>query len=158
GNSKVTLVTSGTELSIYTLDSARSAGSFVKSPGSDLDAFEYMEFPGWTGRESIEAYIAGLRNLLPTEDAKLALDRLLQPEAIEMMTERLVGRFRPVVTAIERIIGDGSPDGWQDAIHLTESRLVSYKLCTKPGNLCRELIRLENKYRENLDVMQHRKL
>ncbi|KAG0008479.1 hypothetical protein BGZ82_004659, partial [Podila clonocystis] len=54
----LTLITSGTGLSIYTLDWARSSGSFNKSTGSlsGKNGFDYMEFPGWTGRESIEAY------------------------------------------------------------------------------------------------------
>ncbi|KAG9070381.1 hypothetical protein KI688_009718 [Linnemannia hyalina] len=98
GANELTLLTSGTGLSIYTLTWARSAGSILKH---EPDDFAYMEFPGWTNRQSVETYIAGLRSLLQDEDAKQALDMLLPSEAIDMMMERLVGRFRPIVTVIE---------------------------------------------------------
>ncbi|KAG0195752.1 hypothetical protein BGX33_002652 [Mortierella sp. NVP41] len=100
-----------------------------------------IEFPSWTGRESIEAYVAGLRGLLPTDDAKQALDILLRPKVIQAIAERLGGRFRPAITAIERIIADGDPDGWQGAIDETEAELVLYDLRRKRGNLCSELAR-----------------
>ncbi|KAF9115634.1 hypothetical protein BGX30_006203 [Mortierella sp. GBA39] len=153
---KLTLMTSGTGISIYTQDWARGSGPFNKSTRSlsGENGFEYMEFPGWTGRESIEAYVAGLRYLLPTEDAKQALGRLLPSEAIDEMMERLVGRFRPIVTVIEKIIARGEPDGWQDAMDDTEARLVSYDHCGEQGNLCHEIVRLECKYLANLSIFK----
>ncbi|KAK3837903.1 MAG: hypothetical protein JOS17DRAFT_813667 [Linnemannia elongata] len=152
----LTLVTSGTGLSIYMLDWARSSGSFNKSTRSltSRNGFEYMEFPGWTGRESIETYAAGLRCLLPTEGARQALDRLLPPEAIQAITERLVGRFHPAVTAIEKTIARSEPGGWEDALDDTEARLVSYDHRSEQGNLCHEIVRLENKYRDNLSIFK----
>ncbi|KAK3815348.1 MAG: hypothetical protein J3Q66DRAFT_344412, partial [Benniella sp.] len=152
----LTLITSGTGLSIYTLDWARSSGSINKSNRSltGQNGFEYMEFPGWTGRESIEAYVAGLRCLLPTEGARQALDRLLPSEAIHAITERLVGRFRPAVTAIEKTIARSEPDGWKGALDDTEEKLVSYDYRSEPGNLCHEIVRLENKYRDNLSILK----
>ncbi|KAK3812091.1 MAG: hypothetical protein J3Q66DRAFT_390536 [Benniella sp.] len=152
----LTLITSGTGLSIYTVDWARSSGSINKStrPLTGQNGFEYMEFPGWTGRESIEAYVAGLRCLLPTEGARQALDRLLPSEAIHAITERLVGRFRPAVTAIEKTIARSEPDGWKGALDDTEARLVSYDYRSEPGNLCHEIVRLENKYRDNLSILK----
>ncbi|KAI7826226.1 hypothetical protein BC939DRAFT_117163 [Gamsiella multidivaricata] len=86
-----------------------------------MDGFEYMEFSGRTGREPIEAYIPGLRDLLHTEEGKQALDELLRPKAIKIMSERLLGRFRPIIMTIERIIGNVNPDNWQNAIDVTES-------------------------------------
>ncbi|KAF9993056.1 hypothetical protein BGZ79_002346 [Entomortierella chlamydospora] len=153
----LTVITSGTELSIYTFDWAQSAGSINKRTESltgDLDRFEYMEFPGWIGRESIEAYVASLRCLLPTEGAKQAMDRLLRPEAIHAITDRLVGRFRPAVTAIEKIIAEDEPNLLKDAVDETEARLVSYDYRGKQGNLCHEIFHLENKYRENMLVFK----
>jgi hypothetical protein len=113
-----------------------------------------MEFPGFTGRESIEVYVAGLRCLLPTEGAKQALDRLFPPEAILAITERLIGRLHPSVSAIERIIAKGNPDDWQEALDDTEARLVSYDHRGEQGNLCNEVVRLENKHRENLSIFK----
>jgi len=71
------------------------------------------------------------------------------------MTERLVGRFRPAVTAIERTIERDEPDLWQDALDETEERLVSYDHRREQGgNLCNEIVRLENKYRQNLSIFK----
>ncbi|KAG0374250.1 hypothetical protein BGX24_010635 [Mortierella sp. AD032] len=151
----LTLITSGTGLSIYTLGWAQSSGSFNKPTRSltgNLEGFEYMEFPSWNGRACIEAYVADLRGLLPTDGAKQALDSLLGPEAFEAITKRLIGRFRPAVTAIERIVASGEPGDWKDAVDVTEARLVSYDHCGEQGNLCNEIVRLENKYRENLSI------
>ncbi|KAG0049035.1 hypothetical protein BGZ90_007467 [Linnemannia elongata] len=97
---------------IYTLDWAWSSGSFNKPTESltgKLDGFDCMEFPGWTGRESIEAYKA---------------------------------------------IARGDPDAWQDAVDDTEARLVSYEHRGERGNLCNEIVRLEDKYRANLSIFK----
>ncbi|ORX95394.1 hypothetical protein K493DRAFT_337378 [Basidiobolus meristosporus CBS 931.73] len=152
GENELTVLTSGTGLSIYTLNWARSSGSTLKHlPG----AFTYMEFPGWTSRQSIDTYITSIRNQLPTEDARVVLDSLLPSEARDMLFEKLAGRFRPIVTAIEAIIANGTPGFWKVAIEKTEARLVSWDHQREPGNLIHEIIRLENKYRRNLDVFQH---
>ncbi|KAG0267567.1 hypothetical protein DFQ27_008612 [Actinomortierella ambigua] len=150
----LTLLTCGTGLSIFTLDCARSCTPFIKSTKAltDKSKFEYIEFPGWTGRESIEAYVAGLQRLRPTKGARQALDRLLPAEAIQAITERLVGRLRPTVSCVEKTIARGEPGGWKDALDDTETRLVSYDHCREQGNLCNETVRLENKYRENLSI------
>ncbi|KAG9063839.1 hypothetical protein KI688_003951 [Linnemannia hyalina] len=147
GANELTLLTSGTGLSIYTPTWARSSGCVSKH---ELGDFIYMEFPGWTNRESVDTYIANLRNFLQDEDAKRALDMLLPSEAIDMMMERLVGRFRPMVTVVEKIIARGEPNGWKDAVDETETRLVSYDYCGKQGNLCHEIVRSENRYLANL--------
>ncbi|KAG0038665.1 hypothetical protein BGZ89_008002, partial [Linnemannia elongata] len=85
----------------------------------------------------------------------LALDNLLPSEARELLLKKLVGRFRPIVTAIETIISNGTPGFWKQAINDTEARLVSWDQQKEPGNLIHEIIRLEDKYRKNLDVFQH---
>ncbi|GJJ67777.1 hypothetical protein EMPS_00123 [Entomortierella parvispora] len=147
--SDLTILTSGTGLSIYILNWARSSG-MKHVPG----AFDYMEFMGWTNRESVDTYIASVRNQLLTEDARLALDDLLPPEARDLLLKTLVGRFRPIVTAIETIISNGTPGFWKQAIEYTEARLVSWEQRREHGNLIHEIIRLEDKYRKNLDVFQ----
>ncbi|OAQ35724.1 hypothetical protein K457DRAFT_27398 [Linnemannia elongata AG-77] len=151
----LTHITSGTGLSIYTLDWVYNSGVFNKQTApvtGKLNGYKYMDFPDWAGRQSIEAYVADLRDLLPTEDAKQALVRLLPPEAIQAITERIIGRYRPVFSTIEKIIARGEPSGWRDAVDDTEVRLVSYDYRTEQGNLCHEIVRLENKYRESLSI------
>ncbi|KAG0247537.1 hypothetical protein BG011_001338 [Mortierella polycephala] len=66
GANKLTLLTSGTGLNIFTRNWAQRPGSILKH---ERDAFYYLEFPGWTGRES----------------------------AIELLLKKLVDRFRPIV-------------------------------------------------------------
>lgn len=99
-----------------------------------------MEFPRFTDLDSIKAYVAGMRELLPTDDAKQGLDRLLRPEALQAITKRLVGRFHTAVVAIEKIIAKGDPDAWQDAVDDTEERRASYERCEMQGNLCHEIV------------------
>ncbi|KAG0043659.1 hypothetical protein BGZ83_011149 [Gryganskiella cystojenkinii] len=146
----LTLVTSGTTLSIYTLTWSQCAGSMLKHGPNN---FSYMEFGSWTGVESVMAYLANLRDQLPTEDAKQALDALLPSEAIQAITSRFVGRHRPAITAIERTIMIGEPDGWKRAVNDTERKLVSFEFHKEPGNLCYEIVRFEKKSRDNLDTL-----
>ncbi|KAG0350790.1 hypothetical protein BGZ54_003641 [Gamsiella multidivaricata] len=109
-----------------------------------------MEFSGWTDQGSIDTFIAYLRKLLQNEDARHALDKLLPPEAFEMMMEKPVGRSRPIVTTTARIIGTDKPEAWRDTIEETERRLVSWDLRNHPENLIYELVRSEDKYHRNL--------
>ncbi|KAG0053077.1 hypothetical protein BGZ83_001720, partial [Gryganskiella cystojenkinii] len=155
--SSLALITSGTRLSIYTLDWARNSGAINKgfdaNPRAGKNSFDYIEFPGWTGREDIEAYVAGLRCLLPTEGARQALDSLLPPEAIQAITDRFVSRFLLAVSAVERTITRSEQNGWVRAVEDTERRLVSFEFRKEQGNLCYEIIRLEKKFRDNLDTL-----
>ena len=89
-------VISGSGLCVYTLDWVLSAGAASKLVSK---GHYYLEFPGWTDCQSVETYIAGLRRSLLDEDARQALDTLFPPEAIRMMIDRLVGRFRPIVSS-----------------------------------------------------------
>jgi len=149
-----TLIACGTGRSVYTLDWARSSGSFSKAAGplSSHNEFEFMEFPGWTGRESIEAYLASLRCMLPTASARESLDKLFPSEAIQAISERFVGRFRPAVSCIEFIIARNDPGSWEYAVDDREERLVSYEYCSMKGNLCHELVHLENKCRMHMHL------
>lgn len=152
GESELTILTSGTGLSIYTLSWARSSGSVLSMCRAHAITWSFL---GRTGRESVDTYISDIRNQLATEEARLALDHLLPSEARELLLTKLVGRFRPIVTAIETIIANGTPGFWQQAINDTEARLVSWDQQREPGNLIHEIIRLDYKYRKNLDVFYH---
>ncbi|KAG0271600.1 hypothetical protein BGZ97_011204, partial [Linnemannia gamsii] len=59
-----------------------------------------------------------------------------------------------VFVQLERIIAKGNPDDWQEALDDTEARLVSYDHRGEQGNLCNEIVRLENKHRENLSIFK----
>ena len=59
-----------------------------------------LEFPGWTSRESIKAYLTRVRSCLTDDRAKQALDDHFPLEAIDMLFERFESRFRIAITCI----------------------------------------------------------
>jgi hypothetical protein len=61
---------------------------------------QYLEFPGWTSKESIITYISRVRDCLHDEQSKLALDEFLTQEALEMLFQKFVGRYRPAIAAV----------------------------------------------------------
>ncbi|KAF9114994.1 hypothetical protein BGX30_006421, partial [Mortierella sp. GBA39] len=93
---QLTLVTCGTGLSINTLFWVQSSGSGLKDSSTN---FEYMEFPGWTDKKLMKAYISRVRKCLLDDDSWPVLDERLPQEAIDMLFERLVERFRPAAVA-----------------------------------------------------------
>ncbi|KAG9064270.1 hypothetical protein KI688_003458 [Linnemannia hyalina] len=101
GGDTLTLVTCGTGLSINTLFWVQSSGSGTKDSSTN---FEHMEFPGWTDLESIKAYISRLRKCLMDDESKLALDEHLPQEAVDMLFEKLTGRYRPATLAMVDIL------------------------------------------------------
>ncbi|KAG0247082.1 hypothetical protein BG011_002071, partial [Mortierella polycephala] len=147
GDRDLTIIYCGTGLSIRTLHWALSSGEGVKEPRSEM--FPYFEFPGWTGRDSIQSYIERVMDQLPDKESKNMLGSLFPPAAIAMLHERLTGRFRPVVTAIEGIILRGDPTEWKSEIKYTEAMITSWKDRERRGNLCGEILRLENKIAQN---------
>ncbi|KAI8595060.1 hypothetical protein EDD21DRAFT_425759 [Dissophora ornata] len=147
---QLTLVTCGTGLSINTLYWVQSSGSGLKDSSS---TFDYMEFAGWTGQESIKAYISRLRRCLPDDDSRRALDERFLQEAIDMLLERLAGRFRPALVAVEKIIEGNGQRAWQVAIEDTEDKLASWAHRDIKGNLCNELLRLHDKCNKHSDQL-----
>jgi hypothetical protein len=61
---------------------------------------QYLEFPGWSSKESINTYISRVRDCLQDEQSKLALDKHLLQEAVEMLFQKFVGRYRPAIAAV----------------------------------------------------------
>ncbi|KAF9084098.1 hypothetical protein BGX29_002746, partial [Mortierella sp. GBA35] len=67
---------------------------------------------------------------------------------------KFVGRFRPAIAAIERIVECNDPGAWRKTIEDAEDRLVSWANRHIKGNLCYEISRLHdkhNKYKDQLD-------
>ncbi|KAG0336079.1 hypothetical protein BG004_008207 [Podila humilis] len=143
GQHQLTLVTCGTGLSVSTLFWVQSSGSGLKDSST---TFEYVEFPGWTAKESIKTYIDRVRRCLPDYKAKQALDDHFPPEAIDILFKKFAGRFRPAITAIERIIESNRTGVWKETIDDVEDRLVSWSHRDIKGNLCYEIERLETKH------------
>jgi hypothetical protein len=63
------------------------------------------------------------------------------------------GRFRPVVRAIESVIGNNREDTWDKSIKVTLDSLSSMAQQELRGNLCGEIPHLERKIREENENM-----
>ncbi|KAF8959560.1 hypothetical protein BGZ46_001744, partial [Entomortierella lignicola] len=109
----------------------------------------HLEFPGWTNQASVQSFIERVKGQLLDDESRNAVDALLPKEAATMLLQRLGGRFRPICTAIERIIRIGDPKGWKNAIINTETMLISCKEEQRRGNLIGELKRVEAKNRKH---------
>ncbi|KAI8360926.1 hypothetical protein B0O80DRAFT_145835 [Mortierella sp. GBAus27b] len=151
GQDQLTLVTCGTGLSINTIFWVQGAGSGVKDSST---TFEFLEFPGWISKESINTYISRVRDCLHDEQSKLALDEFLSQEAVEMLFQKFEGRFRPAIAAVERIVENNVPGAWKEIIEDAEDRLVSWAHKEIKGNLCYEIKRLQNKHNKYKDQDQ----
>ncbi|KAG9319369.1 hypothetical protein KVV02_000942 [Mortierella alpina] len=144
GQHQLTLVTCGTGLSINTLFWIQSSGSGLKDSSTTLD---YLEFPGWTSKESINTYVSRVQECLQDEQSKQALNECLLQDAVDMLFDKFVGRYRPAIVAVEKIVEQSEHATWRALIEDTEDRLVSWEHRTIKGNLCHELNRLHQKHK-----------
>ncbi|KAF8943395.1 hypothetical protein BGZ47_005469 [Haplosporangium gracile] len=143
GHQNFTLVTCGTGLSINTLYWVQSSGSGVKDSSTN---FEHVEFPGWTNLDLINAYVSRVRSCLMDDESRKVFDERLPQDALEMLLNKFVGRYRPATVAIEKIIEHIEHSNWRALIDDTEDKLVAWEHRAIKGNLCRELIRLHQKH------------
>ncbi|KAF9158104.1 hypothetical protein DFQ26_007967, partial [Actinomortierella ambigua] len=126
--SRICVVPCGTGLSIYEMEWL--AGSAV-GPKGDADRLRpFIDFEGWTSLEQVQSYRALVRRSLSTEESKSFFDVCVPEESIPLVFERLRGRYRPCVFAVESMIesGNKSEDGnidWREAVMETERRLIS---------------------------------
>ncbi|OAQ22444.1 hypothetical protein K457DRAFT_26086 [Linnemannia elongata AG-77] len=135
-------------LTINTLFWVESSGSGVKDSST---TFEYLEFPGWADKGSINTYISRVRDCLQDEQSKLALDEHLSQETVEMLFQKFVDRYRPAIAAIERIVEGNDAVAWKKTIEDAEDRLVSWANRHIKGNLCYEISRLHDKHNKYKD-------
>ncbi|KAF9344405.1 hypothetical protein BGX26_004416 [Mortierella sp. AD094] len=150
GDDQLTLVTCGTGLSVNTLFWVQSSGSGLKDSSTN---FKYMEFPGWTGHDSVNVYISRIRKCLENDESQQILHERLPSEAVDMLVEKLVGRYRPIAVAIEKIIEGNEHGPWKFAIEDTEAKLVSWTHRHIKGNLCYEISRLHDKHNKYKDQL-----
>jgi len=57
-----------------------------------------MEFMGWQSKGSVQEFINRIKNRLNDDEWKQRIDMLIPPKAIDMLYEKLTGRFRPIVS------------------------------------------------------------
>ncbi|KAF9322517.1 hypothetical protein BG006_002321, partial [Podila minutissima] len=75
-----------------------------------------------------------------------ALDERLPQEAVNMLCEKFVGRFRLAIVAMEKIVESNEQAAWKINIEDKEDKLVSWARRDIIGNLYYELRRTHNKY------------
>ncbi|KAG0276640.1 hypothetical protein BGZ97_010055, partial [Linnemannia gamsii] len=145
GEHQLTLITCGTGLSINTLFWVQSSGSGLKDSSIN---FEYMEFPGYTNLESIKAYVSRVRRCLLDDESRRVFDERPPQEALDMLFDKFVGRYRPDILAIEKIVEQSLQGTWKALIEDTKDKLGGWEHRTIKGNLCRELERLDQKHKD----------
>ncbi|KAF9536315.1 hypothetical protein EC957_011581, partial [Mortierella hygrophila] len=86
----------------------------------------FTDFQGWESLEQVQNYRDLVRRSLPNDTARITFDTRVPVESIPELFARLRGRFRPIVSAIERMImpSNGGVD-WRQAIKETEDTLSS---------------------------------
>lgn len=94
-----------------------------------------------------------MQGCLTDEDSRQALLERVPQGAIDLLFERLAGRFRPVAVAIEKIVEGNEQGPWRIAIEDTENKLVSWKHRNIKGNLCYEFRRLHDKCNKHSDEL-----
>ncbi|KAF9177895.1 hypothetical protein BGZ51_008187 [Haplosporangium sp. Z 767] len=115
----------GTGLSIFEMRWLEDAGSGPKGHAKQLRPF--TDFVGWSSLEQVQNYRNLVRRSLPNDKAKIIFDSHVPLVATPELFERLHGRFRPIVFAIERMImlPDNGNIGWKETIEEADEMLTS---------------------------------
>ncbi|KAF9979547.1 hypothetical protein BGZ65_006394 [Modicella reniformis] len=148
--SQICVVPCGTGLSIYQMDWLMGSAPGPKNHEENLKPFR--DFDGWDGVEQVRKYRALVRHSLTTEESKAIFDVYVPEASIGFLFERLRGRFRPIVSTIERMVASGHDNernfDWKTAVLDTEKGLISTDngFFTK-GNIAFDIHRMVNRVR-----------
>ncbi|OAQ23964.1 hypothetical protein K457DRAFT_1836886 [Linnemannia elongata AG-77] len=114
----------GTGLSIFDMKWLEDSAPVPKGYQEQLGPF--TDFQGWESLKQVQNYRDLVRRTLPNDEARVIFDTRVPDTSVAELFERLRGRFRPIVSAIERMImpSSGRID-WRLAIKETEDRLSS---------------------------------
>ncbi|KAG0378573.1 hypothetical protein BGX24_003456 [Mortierella sp. AD032] len=118
------VVPCGTGLSVFDMNWLEDSAPVPKGYQEQLGPF--TDFQGWETLEQVKNYRGLVRRTLPNDEARIIFDTRVPDTSVTELFERLRGRFRPIVSSIERMIAP-SYDGvdWENAIEETEYRLSS---------------------------------
>ncbi|GJJ78228.1 hypothetical protein EMPS_10587 [Entomortierella parvispora] len=113
-----------TGFSIFDLKWLEDSGAITKGYQEQLGPF--TNFQGWRSLEQVQEYRHLIRRSLLNDDSRDNFDDLVPGESVEELYERLRGRFRPIVSAIELMLTPSSDQSdWRMAIKKIEDRLSS---------------------------------
>ncbi|KAG9067119.1 hypothetical protein KI688_011900 [Linnemannia hyalina] len=114
----------GTGLSIFDLKWLEDSAPLPKGYKKQLGPF--TDFQGWESLEQVQNYRLLVRRSLPNDTARIIFDTRVPVESTPELFARLRGRFRPIVSAIERMIMPSNDEiDWRQAIKETEDTLSS---------------------------------
>ncbi|KAF9979748.1 hypothetical protein BGZ65_006073, partial [Modicella reniformis] len=118
------VVPCGTGLSIFDLTWLEDSAPVPKGYQERLGPF--TNFGGWESLEQVQRYRDVVRRSIPNAEAQEHFDTRAPEESLTELFKRLRGRFRPIVSAIERMIMPTNGDiDWKQAIQETEDSLSS---------------------------------
>ncbi|GJJ67717.1 hypothetical protein EMPS_00063 [Entomortierella parvispora] len=118
------VVPCGTGLSIFDLTWLEDSAPVTKGYQKQLGPF--TDFQGWESDEQVRQYRDLVYSSLHDADARDNFNAHVPSESIPVLFKRLRGRFRPIVSAIERMIMPNDARlHWRLAIQETENTLSS---------------------------------
>ncbi|GJJ67718.1 hypothetical protein EMPS_00064 [Entomortierella parvispora] len=118
------VVPCGTGLSIFDLTWLEDSAPVTKGYQKQLGPF--TDFQGWESDEQVQQYRDLVYSSLHDADARDNFSAHVPRESIPELFKRLRGRFRPIVSAIERMIMPNDARlHWRLAIQETENTLSS---------------------------------
>ncbi|KAG9067165.1 hypothetical protein KI688_011946 [Linnemannia hyalina] len=123
-NGHFSIVPCGTGLSVFNMNWLEDSAPGPKGYSKLLGPF--TDFQGWESLEQVQHYRDLVRRSLPNAEARIVFDTRVPVESIPELFARLRGRFRPIVSAIERMIMPSNDEiDWRQAIKETEDTLSS---------------------------------
>ncbi|KAI1318391.1 hypothetical protein EDD11_006729 [Mortierella claussenii] len=123
---QICVIPCGTGLSIFDMQWLDDSAPVAKGYKEQLGPF--TDFVGWESLEQLRNYRDLVRRSLPNQEAMIIFDSRVPDTAMPELFDSLRGRFRPIVSAFERMIKPKSNNGgigWKSAIKETEDMLTS---------------------------------
>ncbi|KAG0369009.1 hypothetical protein BGZ54_000640, partial [Gamsiella multidivaricata] len=119
--SQICVIPCGTGLSIFDMKWLDGSAPGPKGYVDQLGPF--TDFVGWESLEQVRDYRDLVRSALPNQEARIIFDAQVPETSMQELFDSFRGRFRPIVSTIERMIilkpGISGID-WKSAIKETE--------------------------------------
>ncbi|KAG0013382.1 hypothetical protein BGZ82_002149 [Podila clonocystis] len=125
----------GTGLSLFDMNWLEDSAPAAKGHGKA----RFTDFRGWESLEQVRDYRNGVRDSLPNHEARTIFDSQVPDASVPMLFATLRGRFRPIVSAIERMVkSDNGEINWELAIKEIVNNLTLPEVGEK-GNICHDI-------------------
>ncbi|KAG0053457.1 hypothetical protein BGZ83_001062 [Gryganskiella cystojenkinii] len=126
----------GTGLSLFDMKWLEDSAPAAKGHGTA----RFTDFRGWESLEQVREYRNSVRDSLPNLRARTIFDSQVPDAPVPMLFQRLRGRYRPIVSAIERMVkSDSGEINWEMAIEEIVNNLTMPELDVK-GNSAPQMV------------------